>query len=84
MSLLEVKREICLKVNARFGGTLAKLMIWLLNGFTSFINQTFMLTFCFIFKMGHSAQDGGLSMCQGGVAAKMQMALIELEVVCKA
>lgn len=33
--------------------------------------------------MGHSAQDGGLSICQGGVTAKMQMALIELEVVCK-
>lgn len=33
--------------------------------------------------MGHSAQDGGLSICQGGVAARIQMALIGLEVVCK-
>lgn len=33
--------------------------------------------------MGHSARDGGSSICQGGVAAKIQMALIELEVVCK-
>lgn len=35
------------------------------------------------FKKGRSTQDGGLPLCQWGIPAKIQMALIELEVVWK-
>lgn len=41
------------------------------------------MTLCFIIKQGHSAQDGGLSLCQRGTSAKIPMALIEMEAVCE-